>query len=79
MAVDFCHPDEPLDAYQAVVVPSLYLMTERQGANLVSYVEAGGTAVVSFWSGVVDEPRLGLPRSLWRGGVDLQWAAMFWM
>ena len=55
MAVDFCHPDEPLDAYQAVVVPSLYLMTERQGANLVSYVEAGGTAVISFWSGVVDE------------------------
>jgi beta-galactosidase len=55
VGVDFCHPDEPLDAYDAVLVPSLYLMTERQGANLVSYVEAGGTAVVSFWSGIVDE------------------------
>ena len=54
VGVDFCHPDEPLDAYQAVLVPSLYLMGEGQGANLVSYVEAGGTAVISFWSGIVD-------------------------
>ena len=31
------------------------LEPQREGANLVSYVEAGGTAVISFWSGVVDE------------------------
>lgn len=55
VTVDFCHPDEPLDGYAAVIVPSLYLMSEQQGANLLSYVEAGGTAVVSFWSGIVDE------------------------
>ena len=30
-------------------------MTEAEGANLVSFVTNGGTAVVSFWSGIVDE------------------------
>jgi beta-galactosidase len=53
--VDFCRPDEPLGRYEVVVVPSLYLVTAKEGANLVSYVERGGTAVVSFWSGIVDE------------------------
>ena len=53
--VDFCHPDEPLDHYEAVLVPSLYLVSEIEAANLVAYVERGGTAVVSFWSGIVDE------------------------
>jgi beta-galactosidase len=54
VTVDFCRPDEPLGRYRAVVVPSLYLVTEEEGANLVAYVEGGGTAVVSFWSGIVD-------------------------
>jgi beta-galactosidase len=53
--VDFCRPDEPLERYSAVVVPSLYLVTEAEGANLVSFVAQGGTAVMSFWSGIVDE------------------------
>jgi beta-galactosidase len=55
VTVDFCRPDEPLEGYKAVLVPSLYLLSEREGANLVSYVEQGGTAVISFWSGIVDE------------------------
>ena len=55
VTVDFCRPEEPLDRYEAVVVPSLYLVTEQQGANVVSFVERGGTAVLSFWSGIVDE------------------------
>jgi beta-galactosidase len=53
ITVDFCRPDEPLERYQAVLVPSLYLLSEEEGANLVSYVEGGGTAVISFWSGIV--------------------------
>jgi beta-galactosidase len=55
VTVDFCRPDEPLGRYQAVLVPSLYLLSEEEGANLVSYVEQGGTAVISFWSGIVDQ------------------------
>ena len=53
--IDFCRPDEPLGRYDAVIVPSLYLLTEAEGANLVSFVSNGGTAVISFWSGIVDE------------------------
>jgi beta-galactosidase len=37
--VDFCRPDERLDRYEVVLVPSLYLVTEEDGAKLVSYVE----------------------------------------
>lgn len=55
VTVDFCHPDEPLDRYETVIVPSLYLVSAQQGANLLSYVQTGGTAVVTFWSGIVDE------------------------
>ena len=54
ITADFCRPDEPLERYQAVLVPSLYLLSEQEGANLVSFVERGGTAVISFWSGIVD-------------------------
>ena len=54
ITADFCRPDEPLERYQAVLVPSLYLLSEHEGAHLVSYVEQGGTAVISFWSGIVD-------------------------
>jgi beta-galactosidase len=54
ITADFCRPDEPLERYRAVLVPSLYLLSEQEGANLVSYVEQGGTAVISFWSGIVD-------------------------
>jgi beta-galactosidase len=55
ITVDFCRPDEPLDRYEAVLVPSLYLVTAEEGANLVSYVEQRGAAVISFWSGIADE------------------------
>jgi beta-galactosidase len=53
--VDFCRPGELLDHYEVVLVPSLYLVGQQDGANLVSHVERGGTAVVCFWSGIVDE------------------------
>ena len=55
VTVDVCRPDEPLGAYDVLLVPSLYLLTEAEGANVVAHVEAGGTAVISFWSGIVDE------------------------
>ena len=38
-----------------LLVPSLYLLTEAEGASLRDYVTGGGTAVISFWSGIVDE------------------------
>jgi beta-galactosidase len=55
LTVDFAHPEADLSAYPLVVVPALYLMTRAAGANLRRYVEAGGTLVVSCFSGIVDE------------------------
>lgn len=37
------------------MVPALYLLTEAAGDNLKEYVENGGTLVVSYFSGIVDE------------------------
>ncbi|MEX1652522.1 beta-galactosidase [Streptomyces pseudovenezuelae] len=55
LTVDFAHPEADLSAYPLVVVPALYLMTGAAGANLKEYVEQGGTLVVSYFSGIVDE------------------------
>jgi beta-galactosidase len=55
VTLDFCQPAEDVTRYEALLVPSLYLVTEAEAANLASYVAAGGTAVISFWSGIVDE------------------------
>ncbi|MDH6218997.1 beta-galactosidase [Streptomyces pseudovenezuelae] len=55
LTVDFAHPEADLSRYPLVVVPALYLMTEAAGNNLKEYVENGGTLVVSYFSGIVDE------------------------
>ncbi|GGU21545.1 beta-galactosidase [Streptomyces lavendofoliae] len=55
LTVDFAHPEADLSAHPLVVVPALYLTTEAAGRNLRSYVENGGTLVVSYFSGIVDE------------------------
>ncbi|MFH9401135.1 beta-galactosidase [Streptomyces sp. NPDC017638] len=55
LTVDFAHPEADLSAYPLVVVPALYLMTEAAGRNVRDYVENGGTLVVSYFSGIVDE------------------------
>ncbi|MGW2378924.1 beta-galactosidase [Streptomyces sp. NPDC001658] len=55
LTVDFAHPEADLSAYPLVVVPALYLMTEQAGRNLREYVENGGTLVVSYFSGIVDQ------------------------
>lgn len=52
---DFAHPEHDLSAYKLVVVPQLYLMTDAAIDNLVAYVDAGGTLVAGFQTGVADE------------------------
>jgi len=54
LTVDFVAPTADLEAYPLVVVPSLYLTTEPAAANLHRYVTAGGTLLVSYFSGIVD-------------------------
>jgi beta-galactosidase len=55
VTADIVRPDEDLSRYPVVLVPSLYLLSEAEGRSIRRYVEAGGTAVISFWSGIVDE------------------------
>lgn len=54
VTVDFAHPTHDLSGYKMVVAPASYLLTAEAGENLARYVEAGGTLVVSYFSGVVD-------------------------
>ena len=51
----FAHPGTDLSAYKLVVVPQLYLCRAEWAENLRRYVEGGGTLVVSYFSGIVDE------------------------
>jgi len=37
-----------------VLAPSLYLVSDEAAANLTTFVERGGTLVMSFFSGIVD-------------------------
>ncbi|MGS2616423.1 beta-galactosidase [Micromonospora sp. LZ34] len=52
---DVLPPDADLDGYRLVVVPNLYLLTAETAAALRDHVERGGTLLVSYFSGVVDE------------------------
>ncbi|MCC4906742.1 beta-galactosidase [Microbacterium sp. cx-59] len=55
ITVDFALPGHDLSGYRLVVVPAQYLLTRADADNLTRYVEGGGTLVVSFFSGIVDE------------------------
>ena len=55
VTVDFVKPDADLSGYKLVVVPNLYLVRDEAAANLAHYTQNGGTLLMSFFSGVVDE------------------------
>jgi len=55
VTIDFAHPEADLSRYRLVVAPASYLLTARAAENLTAYVENGGTLVVSYFSGIVDE------------------------
>ena len=55
VTVDMVEPGARLDDYSLVVVPCLYLVSDADSAVLSGYVERGGTALVTFFSGLADE------------------------
>lgn len=55
VTVDFARPTDDLSAYRLVLVPNLYLVGDEAARNLAGYVSSGGTLVMSFFSGIVDE------------------------
>ncbi len=55
ITVDFVKPDADLSGYKMVVVPNLYLARDEAAADLERYTQNGGTLVMAFFSGIVDE------------------------
>ena len=55
ITVDFALPGHDLSAYRLVIAPAQYMLTTTDAASLTRYVSGGGTLLVSFFSGIVDE------------------------
>ncbi|WP_331730588.1 beta-galactosidase [Streptomyces sp. NBC_01174] len=55
VTADFAHPEAELSAYRLVMAPALHLLSDAAAENLRGYVEQGGTLLVQYFSGVVDE------------------------
>ncbi|WP_022881262.1 beta-galactosidase [Gryllotalpicola ginsengisoli] len=55
LAVDLASFESALDGYRCVLVPNAYLVTDAFAQRLARFAEAGGTVVIGFFSGVVDE------------------------
>lgn len=58
IAVEFVNQEADLTGYGLVVVPMLYLLTDAFAQKLCAFAGNGGTVVVTYWSGVVDESDL---------------------
>jgi beta-galactosidase len=75
VSADFAHPESDLSGYQLIVVPALYLVTDVGADNVRRFVTGGGTAVITFFSGIVDprdRVRLGGYPAPWRDLLGLR-------
>jgi beta-galactosidase len=54
LTAEFARPGADLSGRALVLVPNLYLVDEPAAAEIDRYVCAGGVAVISFFSGIVD-------------------------
>lgn len=55
VGVDFVHPEDDLTGYDLLLVPTLYAVTDTAAERLRAAVESGATALVTYFSGIVDE------------------------
>ncbi|WP_422739062.1 beta-galactosidase [Micromonospora sp. WMMD729] len=55
VTADIVHPSTDLSGYRLVLAPTLYLVRDPDVEALRRFVEAGGTAAISYFSGIVDE------------------------
>ena len=53
--VDVIDESCALSSYKLVVAPMLYLLRESITPRIVEYVRSGGTIVMTYWSGIVNE------------------------
>ncbi|HEV2888347.1 MAG TPA: beta-galactosidase [Jatrophihabitans sp.] len=52
---DFVPVGASYQGYRVLLVPQLYLLSAEHAAGLAAFVEAGGTVLVSYFSGIVDQ------------------------
>ncbi len=55
ITADFVFTDSDFANYKVIFVPNLYLVDDATAARLEEYVAGGGTLVIGFFSGIVDE------------------------
>lgn len=55
ITADFVFTDSDFAGYKVIFVPNLYLVDDATAARLEAYVAGGGTVVMGFFSGIVDE------------------------
>jgi beta-galactosidase len=55
VTIDFVPPWAELGAYKLLVLPSLYLLDDACASNVRDYVATGGSVLVSYFSGIVDQ------------------------
>ncbi|MDD3279599.1 MAG: beta-galactosidase [Lachnospiraceae bacterium] len=52
--VDLISMEQPLEGYQIVAAPMLYVMEESFSDKVRDYVKAGGAFIMTYWSDIVD-------------------------
>ncbi|WP_314096492.1 beta-galactosidase [Microbacterium foliorum] len=55
VTTDVVRPGGSLDGYRLLIVPALHLLSDADAAALTRAVENGATALITFFSGIVDE------------------------
>ncbi|RLP85888.1 beta-galactosidase [Micromonospora sp. BL4] len=55
VTADIVHPSADLSGYRLVLAPTLYLVRDADVDALRRFVQAGGTAAITYFSGIVDE------------------------
>lgn len=55
LTVDVVAPGAALSRYKLVVVPNLYLIRDEHAAVISEFVDGGGSAFITFFSGIVDQ------------------------
>lgn len=55
VSADVVHPSAPLDGYDLVIVPTLYLVSDENARRVAQVAERGAHVLVTYSSGLVDE------------------------
>jgi beta-galactosidase len=54
ITTDIVRPGADLSRYRSVVIPCLHMVSDQEAASITDFVGAGGRAVITFYSGIVD-------------------------